>query len=70
MLFGIAGGLSIREAYHKFQHAIVTAEINLQDDLLTDQIETIIDQIAGEICKVLPMAQCFIEVEQESEGTS
>jgi len=52
------------------KHAIVTVEINLQDDLVTDQIETIIDQIEARIHEVLPMAQCFIEVEQESKGIS
>jgi cation diffusion facilitator family transporter len=47
------------------KHAIVTAEVNLQDDLVTDQIEAIIDRIEAGIREILPKAQCFIEVEQE-----
>ena len=46
-------------------NAIVAAQVNLQDDLVTDQIETILDRVEQEIREVLPGAQCFVEVEQE-----
>jgi cation diffusion facilitator family transporter len=45
--------------------AIVAAQVNLQDDLVTDQIEILLDRLEQEIREVLPGAQCFIEVEQE-----
>jgi cation diffusion facilitator family transporter len=50
--------------------AIVAVEVNFQDDLVTDQIESVIDRIEARIREVLPRAQCFIEVEQEREGTA
>ena len=57
--------ISLRTLQMGPTNAIVAAEVNLQDDLVTDQIETIIDRIEAGIREVLPRAQCFIEVEQE-----
>jgi cation diffusion facilitator family transporter len=46
-------------------NAIVAAQVNLRDDLVTDQIETILDRMGAAIREVLPRAQCFIEVERK-----
>jgi cation diffusion facilitator family transporter len=59
--------ISLRTLQMGPKNAIVTAEVNLRDDLVTDQIETVIDRIEAAIHQVLPTAQCFIEVEQERE---
>jgi len=48
-------------------HAIVTAEIEFRDDLVTDQIEATIDRIEAKIRSVIPYAQCFIEAERKAE---
>ena len=61
--------VSLRTLQMGPMNAIVTAEINLQDDLVTDQIESIIDRIEAGIRKVLPGAQCFIELQGESKPT-
>jgi cation diffusion facilitator family transporter len=52
------------------KHAIVTVEVNLEDDLVTDQIEMVVDRIEAGIQAVIPRAQCFIEVEQERDPSS
>ncbi len=47
------------------KNAIVAVEVNLQDDLVTDRIETIVDRIEAGIREILPGAQCFVELEAE-----
>ncbi len=46
-------------------HAIVTAEIDFRDNLVTNQIETAVDRIEEKIREVIPYAQCFIEAERK-----
>jgi len=57
--------ISLRTLQMGPTNAIVTVEVNLQDDLVTDRIESIIDRIETTIHEVLPGAQCFIELEAE-----
>ena len=46
-------------------NAIVATEVNLEDDLDTDRIESVIDRIETVIREVLPGAECYIELEAE-----
>ena len=46
-------------------NSIVTADINFKDDLITDQIEVVIDRIEAKIREIIPHAKCFIEVDSE-----
>jgi cation diffusion facilitator family transporter len=55
--------VSLRTLQMGPMHAIVAVQVNLQDDLVTDQIESVIDRVETGIRRVLPGAQCFIEVE-------
>lgn len=49
------------------RNTIVAADINLDDDLVTDQIESVIDRIEERIREILPAAVCYIEAETEGE---
>lgn len=49
-------------------NAIVAVDIEFRDNLVTDQIETIIDRIETKIRKIIPNAQCYIEAERKERG--
>ena len=51
-------------------NAIVTAEIDFKEDLVTNQIEIIIDQIEARVRQIIPNAQIYIEVEGDREKTA
>jgi len=57
--------LSINTMHISPEEVIVTAEVNLKNGLVTDQIESVIDDIENRIHKILPRAKCFIELESE-----
>ena len=60
--------VSLRTLQMGPMNAIVAVEINLRDDLVTDQIESLVDRIEAGIHEVMPGAQCFIELEGEPES--
>ncbi len=57
--------IGIRTMHISPEEAIVAVEVNLQDGLITDQIEAVIDDIENRIHRILPKAKCFIELESE-----
>ena len=57
--------LSLRTLQMGPTSAIIATEVNLEDGLVTDRIESVIDRIEAAIREVFPRAQCYVELEAE-----
>ncbi len=56
--------LDFRTMHLSPEETLVTMEVNLKDELVTDEVEKIINRIEVKVRKVLPKAKCYVEAEE------
>ena len=60
---GVESIITLKTMHMGPKKVIVAAEVHLKDGLVTDQIEKVVDEVEKECKKVVPEAECYIEVE-------
>ena len=64
--------ISIRSMHLAPDDVLIAIEVNLVDNLDTDKIETLIDNIENKVREILPYAnlsKIYVEIEQDSDSS-